>query len=370
MFVEEGEDLRVWVYGEHVHGNVRFEGGSAGMCTYLNEVERGWPMDYELGEEAFVAELEGELARRLERLDSMGFDSTFTRLETCRLRWSAWGELETYPLYHAWSTGDRDYVPSTGYLEYARGLMVEDEGLMGLWEYREGMASLVSLMSTSGLREYDAYKYLLAQTRYVEEHVRGEALRELLVTRFAYDYIFGVGIDEHAGEVVAIFNRHVRDSVLQRYFWDCYERSMRIAPGQPARDFTFTDRAGRGYRLADFRGKYLFLNVWASWGMPCRVENRAWRELEAAFEGRGVVFATVSCDRDRGAWERAIAREASGRLELYMGWDEEFMDFYKLRGIPRFILIDGEGRIVNSDMPRPSLASCREMLEALPGLTR
>ena len=89
----------------------------------------------------------------------------------------------------------------------------------------------------------------------------------------------------------------MKNPVLRKRFQEVYDRCAKIVPGSPAFDFMFTDIAGQAVELEDFRGKYLFINVWTTWGVPCRYENLAWEKLEKEFEDDNIVFVAVSCDR-------------------------------------------------------------------------
>ena len=77
-----------------------------------------------------------------------------------------------------------------------------------------------------------------------------------------------------------------------------------------------------------------------------------------------IVFVAVSCDNDRAVWEKRVRENPKGEVQLYMGSDRSFMDFYMIRGIPRFILIAPDGRIINSDMSRPSDPETAKTLRA------
>ena len=236
--------------------------------------------------------------------------------------------------------------------------------MLVLIEYQEGMASLVSVISTSRLKEYDAYKRVTAQFDYVIHNLTNSTLIEFLIDHYAYAYLLGAGVDEHMGTILRTYDMYVKDVKMRKRFYDGYERCMKIVSGRPAMNFVFTDMAGQAFRLDDFRGKYLFINVWATWGVPCRAENVYWEKLEKEFENENIVFIAVACDKDRAMWEKRVRENPKGEVQLYMGSDRSFMDFYMIRGIPRFILISPDGRIIDSDMSRPSNPETAKVLRA------
>ena len=366
LYIEPGKSFTIYIYGNHACGNARFEGKGASKNIYLQQEMLNRPqLNYELEEQAFLQQLDEHIARKFHLVDSLQFDALFSEIEKKRIRFSTYSALENYPLYHAWSTGNKEYTPDSTYLNRVRSLIIEDESLMELEEYKTGIASLVYLISTYNQKEYNAYKQLKAQTSYVLENMHNPTLKEFLINRFTYNYLMGAGIDEHTGEVVEIFNTHVRDTAYRSRFFDCYRRSLRIAEGQPSCDFTFTDKNGRAYHLKDFEGQYLFLNIWTTWGLPCRTENISWEKLAAQFKDKNIQFVSVSCDKERSVWERTIRKDSTLSRQLYMGKDESFQDFYMIRGVPRFILIDPRGNIIGSDMPRPSDPAATCILQQL-----
>lgn len=364
LFIESGKSLSIYIYGDHPKGNMRFEGEGAPKNTYLNSLElKNMVIDYELESREFLEQLKEQVLARINYLDSMQFDAAFTEIERNRIKFSSYMALENYPLYHAWSTGNEDFLPDTTYLSCVKALIKEDEKLLVLKEYQEGMASLVSVISTYQMKEYDTYKRVVAQFDYVINHLQSAPLVEFLIDHYAYNYLLGAGVDKHIDEILHVYDRYVKDPKLRQRFYDGYERCTRIVPGKPAFDFLFTDLAGQAIKLSDFRGKYLFINVWATWGVPCRNENIFWEKLEKQFEDDNIVFVAVACDTDRAVWEKRVRENPKGEVQLYMGQDRSFMDFYLIRGIPRFILIDPEGRIINSDMSRPSNPETAKILQ-------
>lgn len=118
--------------------------------------------------------------------------------------------------------------------------------------------------------------------------------------------------------------------------------------------------------LKDLRGKYVYVDVWATWCGPCKAEIPALKEIEKKYHGKKIAFVSLSVDDDRshgGSWEKAnenwkkfVADNNLGGIQLFApeGWKSEFVQGYKINGIPRFILIDPNGKIVTPTAPRPS----------------
>ncbi|HTM99696.1 MAG TPA: TlpA disulfide reductase family protein [Pedobacter sp.] len=135
-------------------------------------------------------------------------------------------------------------------------------------------------------------------------------------------------------------------------------------PGAPAINFTYPDITGKKVSLTDFKGKVVFVDVWATWCGPCIKEIPSLKALEKEFHGKDIVFMSVSVDldADKGKWEKFVANEQLGGIQLMAsGWSKIAKD-YKISGIPRFMLFDKNGNIIDVDSPRPSDPKLKAML--------
>ena len=130
----------------------------------------------------------------------------------------------------------------------------------------------------------------------------------------------------------------------------------RIEPGQPATDFSLPQRDGTTLSLADYRGKVLVLDFWASWCAPCRASFPWMREFYKEYQSKGVEILGISIDAKRADWEKALDAE---KLPWKQVLDErtgpyansKVASIYNVLGIPHFVVIDREGKI----------AACRHM---------
>jgi thiol-disulfide isomerase/thioredoxin len=129
-----------------------------------------------------------------------------------------------------------------------------------------------------------------------------------------------------------------------------------IDPGALAPDIVGTDIDGNEIKLSDFKGKVVYIDVWATWCGPCRQQIPFLQEAEAEMHGQDVVFLSVSIDNDRARWKKMVTEDEMKGVQMHVtgGWSAQVCRQYLITGIPRFMLIDKEGRIVNTRAPRPS----------------
>jgi len=120
--------------------------------------------------------------------------------------------------------------------------------------------------------------------------------------------------------------------------------------------------------LDDLKGKYVYIDVWATWCKPCIKEIPALKELEKEF-GNQMHFVSISVDNKdmHKVWKQLIADKELKGIQLIANNDgnTDFINDYKVNTIPRFILIDPNGIVVKPEASRPSDPNTRSLLAYL-----
>lgn len=127
-----------------------------------------------------------------------------------------------------------------------------------------------------------------------------------------------------------------------------------LKDGDKCFDFTYTDINGKEVSLSDLKGKYVLIDVWATWCGPCKGEIPYLKKLEEKMHGKKIVFVSISCDQDKAAWEKMVKDQNLGGVQLHNAGDKAFMEAFGITGIPRFIMLDKKGNILKAKMIRPS----------------
>lgn len=119
--------------------------------------------------------------------------------------------------------------------------------------------------------------------------------------------------------------------------------------------FTYKDINGKDVSLSDFKGKLVYMDIWATWCGPCIMQMPALKELEEKYKNEDIVFLSISIDpeKDKGEWEKMVKEENLKGVQLYAGQESNFPIDYKIEYIPRFILISPNGDILMDNAPSP-----------------
>jgi thiol-disulfide isomerase/thioredoxin len=189
-------------------------------------------------------------------------------------------------------------------------------------------------------------------------------VRESVIHYIATTYIDNFGVKDMT-ELENLYYTYVNDEAHLASMKTKIDRWDRSLPGKPSPNFKAVDIDGKEYTLADFRGKYVYIDMWATWCAPCRGEIPYLKTLEKEFADAQIVFLGLSIDRDKSAWEKMVRSGELSGVQLYLGTQSKFQEEYKIEGIPRFILLGKDGRIISNDMTRPSEDATAETLRNL-----
>ncbi|WP_164123344.1 MULTISPECIES: TlpA family protein disulfide reductase [Sphingobacterium] len=129
-----------------------------------------------------------------------------------------------------------------------------------------------------------------------------------------------------------------------------------LKPGRIAYNFSYEDHTGNIVSMSDLKGKVVLIDVWATWCGPCRAQFPHLKRLKEEFNGQDLVMVGISVDepKNKDKWRQLIKHENLEGVQLFAKNGYEISQFYKIKSIPRFILIDKEGKIINADTPYPS----------------
>ncbi|POY36286.1 hypothetical protein C3K47_11055 [Solitalea longa] len=161
------------------------------------------------------------------------------------------------------------------------------------------------------------------------------------------------------------YDRYLQTSPgLQQQVKDLGLKLYLKSSGGPGKNFSFPDKDGKMVSFNDFKGKVVLVDVWATWCAPCKQELPYLKQLEEELHDKDIAFVSVTMDKeqDKDKWLAMINDMKMGGIQLFGGPQNELLDFYQIKTIPRFMVFDREGKIVNTNSARPSQPELKELL--------
>lgn len=224
-------------------------------------------------------------------------------------------------------------------------------------DYLQYYANLNRALVTTGLRQsnYKIPSEAIVNCPTAQDLVMMPGLkyfREATAPLVIQEIAIGSNLENRLNRVKAAVADTALISIIEQQLieQDRIDSYSRVGGEMP--DVPIIDQQGNEHRLSEFKGRYVYIDLWASWCGPCNQEIPYLKELERTIGNDKVVFISISIDEDFNAWKAAIKRHnLSGNQ--FLG-NETLATLLKVQGIPRFLIYDKEGRLLYPDAPRPS----------------
>lgn len=208
--------------------------------------------------------------------------------------------------------------------------------------------------------------------------VKLKVVKQELPAGFIKDYLTYTGTatilkmvrDEWAKEeAYQNFKATATNPVYKKDIEEIYANHKMMTGNAMSPDFNYTDVNGKEVSLKSLRGKYVYIDVWATWCGPCKAEIPFLTKIENDYHGKNIHFVSLSVDRiaDKSKWVNYVKDHQLQGIQLLADKDfsSDFVKKYNINAIPRFILIDPSGKIVSGDAKRPSDPELRKQFDGL-----
>lgn len=151
-------------------------------------------------------------------------------------------------------------------------------------------------------------------------------------------------------------------SEIAEIFAEKEKQLIQVQIGKPAPDFTLVSADGKLLRLADFKGKVVYIDLWASWCAPCREAMPDYKRLyEKHKNNEKLAFVGIAVSDGEKQWRQALKEENPTWIQL-RDEDGSISRSYVANAIPKYIIIDKLGHIVSFDAPGPKDPDAEKLL--------
>lgn len=286
-------------------------------------------------------------------VDSKPLSKDFIKLERERVRYET---LLSYTSYSQWN-------PSV--FPYLKNKMVNNEDLLEMSEYKKFLKEALSTRGFENMPQFNAYKHAEDQLAIITDEFKNSEVAEYLVVTVLSEYLNRRGV-EQMDKFNEIYKGVVKSEEYKAPYDKLYAKWWRVSKGQPCPDFKYESVDGKFYTPKDFRGKYVFIDCWATWCGPCLAQLKPLGELEHLYASKDIIFVSISSDEDKAKWQKMVKDKNMGGVQLIQDrGNQSFNEAFMINGIPRFILLDKNGNVYDANMSRPSEPATKALLDKL-----
>lgn len=153
---------------------------------------------------------------------------------------------------------------------------------------------------------------------------------------------------ERYREILPFYNNFLQTNEYPAYdakITDLYDKFVRVSPGAVAPIFTGNDSEGKAVRLAQFRGRIVYLNFWASWCSACLKKMDFFNDYAAELNSRGVEIVNISLDENATSWQNALTERGIKGYNLLAssGYERNIATIYGVEAVPQYFIISRSG---------------------------
>ncbi len=384
LFLEPGDQVKLKLDPAQFDETIQLTGKGAEESNYLfskylmdEELWANYKDVYSLKTTAFLQkadEIHTAMKANLGKVSKASkLNAEFLSKEQQELAYNAANTKLQYPEYHKFFTKNDPEQLGEDYLDFTKGMNFNDESLIDDNNYNTLLSNYISfvffqkLMANGQSADENPGKALLVKFDVLQQKITNKTIQENLMYKMLSSYISYEGVDG-VETPLATFNKSNADQARKDKLNKLFAKASTLAKGQPAPSFSYPDIEGSNISLETFRGRYVYIDVWATWCAPCLKELPHLEELQKTYKGnRNIAFVSISIDQNKDAWRKMVTEKKMKGFQLIgdKAWASQICDDYMIQGIPRFILIDKEGKIINQNAPRPSSDELTDILADL-----
>jgi len=196
-----------------------------------------------------------------------------------------------------------------------------------------------------------------------------EVAKMLLSASTYYEYMAWSLSSDFREEVYTLFDDSCPYPQLAKAVHLRYGHMENMLPGRPAPNISFSDGSGKKYTFSDFKGKYIYIDFWATWCGPCIEEIPSLKKIKEQFKDTDIAFVALSVDKakDKEKWQKFIQQHNLGTHQYLLNEENRKLvsDAWNILQIPRFVLLDKMGNLIDANTRRPSDPKIIELLKSL-----
>lgn len=196
--------------------------------------------------------------------------------------------------------------------------------------------------ATVGVEKYPlaVYEHIFKDSVYSIEN------KEYLIYANVIFCMSNLGVTEEIEMIIEQFNNLFPNSYYSEVLYESKIKFDKLTKGKPAPNWNLKSIDGSSYSLDSLKGKTVFIDVWATWCQPCIKAMPKLLELQKEYSN--IYFVFISIDKDKNQWKKFLDLHPENNNINLISEGSEFELQYRITSVPRQILIDKDGNIIEA----------------------
>lgn len=372
MYFAPGDDISLEVNQDDFDRSITYKGKGSAENNYLAKkflngevIKQSGPAAGVLSfdESSFLSYNDSIFKLKYDFLNSAtGLSETFVNTEKKQIAIEKANELVNFPLMKTMYGGQPGFKVSNAYPDVYKLVDFSDADLIQIPPFSMVAQNMMFKVANEKVQRGEGADVFTVTLQVIDSMVPNTLVKEYLSWQFGRQALEYTKTPE---VFFATFKKSVKNPEYLSGVSEIYESMSATLPGKPAPDFKLNDINGKAYTLADFKGKYVYIDIWATWCNPCMAEVPHLKKLEEELHGKNIEFVSICSFDTKEKWQRVVKEKEMGGIQLFADKELNFLKVFQVRGIPRFILLDKEGKIISGNAERPSDPALRIKLGEL-----
>ena len=369
LYLDAGNNVTINFDANDFENTFEISGVGSEISSYLFEKNKkskeliGEGIDIYLLEEADYKAKVNEIKTASEDLleAAQWISDDFKNKEKRNIHYSYLGFLNKYQLYHSHYAKKKDFKVSEDFLKELDNIDYNNEEDFLFSSNYENLVNGYYQKEALKVGREDSISNDIAFLKTAAKIPNETIKNKLVYLNSKYNITYTNQLEEFYN----LFMAASTNEDHKKEITESYNKLKTVSKGMPSPKFVdYENYNGGTTSLDDLKGKFVYVDVWATWCGPCKAEIPYLKEVEAKYHNKNIEFVSISVDVDKDyeKWRTMVKEEDLKGIQLFSdkNWKSDFVTGYLIKGIPRFILIDPNGNIVNSNAPRPS---SKELIE-------
>lgn len=285
----------------------------------------------------------------------------FRKMEKVNIKAKYQGHRLRYPRLYPRLTQDSAKSIPDDIKNFQPDVPLNDPNMMRVPNYQRIARRMVFNAKTDYLKQHPDMKDTadgLVNRKVIDSMISNDTVKAQMAGMFLENLIDRKSLDA-LKPLHEYYQKVATNKAVEQRIDSLMTAKKNIAPGNRAPGFTYPSHDGDTVSLADLRGKYVYIDVWATWCGPCIREIPYLKKLHDSMHNKNIAFVSVSVDRaqDKQKWRSMVKNKSLKGYQLYANgeaFDSKIANDYMIGSIPRFILISPDGKIIDPNAERPS----------------